>query len=339
MRAAYYQGNRTIGVGACVPVEPATGQVQIRVSHCGVCGTDLHLFKGHMDHRVRMPQVIGHEMSGTVEAAGPGAGDWKPGDRVTVRPLDPCGACPACLAGNGHVCLKLKFIGIDEPGAFQALWTVPAHTIHRVPAGLPLDHAALIEPVAVACHDVRLGDIQPGEYAVVIGGGPIGAVVALVARQAGARVLVTEINPFRIGLLRSLGLDVADPRETDLVKFVHEQTGGAGADAVFEVSGSEAGSAVMSDLLRVRGRVILVAVYSKLTPVNLHRFFWRELRLIGARVYEPCDFDQAIALLASGEQPFTRLITGVYPLDGLQRGLEEMGRGADVMKILVDCQS
>lgn len=339
MRAAYYSGNRSIAVGPCVPVDPGPGQVRIKVSHCGICGTDLHLFHGHMDHRVKMPQVIGHEMSGVIEDTGSEVGVWKAGDRVTVRPLDPCGACPACRAGNGHVCQKLKFIGIDAPGAFQALWTVPSHTLHAIPDGLPLNQAALIEPIAVACHDVRLGEVVPGEFAVVLGGGPIGALVALVAREAGARVLVSEINPFRVELLRGLGLETVNPRETDLAKLVNERTGDAGADVVFEVSGSDPGAAIMTDLLRVRGRVVLVAVFSKPTPVNLHRFFWRELRLVGARVYEPEDFDRAIALLASSSQPFTGLITGVYPLDDLQRGLEEMERGADVMKILVDCGS
>jgi 2-desacetyl-2-hydroxyethyl bacteriochlorophyllide A dehydrogenase len=338
MRAAYYAGNHTIQVGSCVPVEPASGQVRIRVSHCGICGTDLHLYHGKMDHRVKMPQVIGHEMSGVIESAGPGV-SWQAGDRVTVRPLDSCGECPACRAGHGHVCQKLKFIGIDAPGAFQALWTVPAHTLHRIPEGLALTDAALIEPLAVACHDVRLGGVKAGEYAVVLGGGPIGSLVAMAARQAGASVLVSEINPFRIALLRRLGFEVVNPKETDVGNLVNEQTGSAGADIVFEVSGSEAAAASMTDLVRVRGRIVLVAVYSKLTAVNLHRFFWRELRLIGARVYEPCDFDEAIALLAANAEPFRDLITGIYSLDDLQRGLEEMESGADVMKILVDCAS
>lgn len=110
MRAAFYNGNRSIQVGDCPSQTPAHGQVQLRVSHCGICGTDLHLFHGNMDHRVTFPQVIGHESSATIEAVGVGVGDWKAGDRVTVRPLDPCGQCPACRRGHSHVCQKLKFI-------------------------------------------------------------------------------------------------------------------------------------------------------------------------------------------------------------------------------------
>ena len=336
MRAAFYAGNRTITSGPCEPVAPGPGEVQIRVSHCGICGTDLHIFHGNMDHRVKMPQVLGHEMSGVIESTGDGV-SYAKGDRVTVMPLDPCGACPACRAGNSHVCQKLKFIGIDTPGAMQTLWTVPAHTLHRIPEELSLTHGALIEPIAVACHDVRLGELKRGEYAVVLGGGPIGTLVAMVAREVGAHVVVSEVNPFRVKMLEALGFEVVNPRETDLEKYVNAATKDAGADIVFEVSGAAAVAESMTQLLRVRGRIVLVAVYAKPTPVNLHRFFWRELRLIGARVYEHEDFAQAIALAARPELQFEKLITDVYSLDRLEAGFLEMEKGGSVMKILLDC--
>lgn len=339
MRAAFYTGNRNIATGPCQAQEPRPGQVQLRVSHCGICGTDLHLFHGNMDHRVTFPQVIGHESSAVIAAVGDGVAGWRTGDRVTVRPLDPCGQCAACRRGYSHVCQKLKFIGIDAPGAMQGLWTVPAHTLHRLPENLTLQDAALVEPIAVACHDVRLGEVQPGEFAVVIGGGPIGALVALVAQHHGARVVVTEINPFRIALLKKLGLEVHDPRIVDIPALVQAETNEAGAGVVFEVSGAAAGAELMTKLPGVRGRIVMVAVFPKPVPVDLHKFFWREMRLIGTRVYEPQDFDEAIDLLANTRVPFRELITGVYPLDGLEKGLLEMEQGADVMKILIDCAS
>ena len=339
MRAAYYEGHGSIRVADCVPVAPGPGQVQLRVANCGICGTDLHIYHGNMDHRVKMPQVIGHETSAVVEALGDGVSGYSKGDRVTVMPLDPCHDCPACRAGHSHICQNLKFIGIDVPGGFQALWTVPAHTLLRVPERVSIEHAALIEPIAVACHDVRMGDVRPGEFAMVLGGGPIGTLVALVARHAGARVVVSEINPFRLKLIESLGLEGVNPLETNLVDFVNAQTGGAGAGVVFEVSGAAPAALQMTDLLRTRGRVVMVAVYAKPVPVNLHRFFWRELRLIGARVYEREDFAEAIRLLDARTVPFEKLITGIYPLDKLKQGFEEMEQGGAVMKILIDCAS
>jgi 2-desacetyl-2-hydroxyethyl bacteriochlorophyllide A dehydrogenase len=337
MRAAFYEGNQTIQVGPCVAVKPAAGQVQIRVEFCGICGTDLHLFHGAMAQRLHLPHVMGHEMTGFIEATGPGVEGWKAGDRVTVRPLDPCNNCPACRAGHSHICQNLKFIGIDTPGALQGLWTVPAHTLHRLPESLSMRQGALIEPIAVACHDVRLGEVKADEQVVVIGGGPIGVLVALVARTRGASVLVAEVNPFRIELAHRLGLDAVNPKEADVVALVNERTGGAGADVVFEVSGSAAGAEMMTKLPRTRGRIVSVAIFGEAPKVDLFRFFWRELKMAGARVYEPEDFEAAIALAAEGKLPLESLITEVVPLDRLEDGLRLMERGGEVMKILVNC--
>ena len=337
MRAAYFEGNQTIRVGPCVPVPPGPGQVQIRVEFCGICGTDLHLFHGAMAHRLRLPHVMGHEMAGVIVAVGPDAGEFKPGDRVTVRPLDPCGQCPACHAGHSHICHNLKFIGIDAPGALQGLWTVPVHALHRLPASLSLRHGAMVEPIAVACHDVRMGEVKAGDFAVVIGGGPIGVLIGLVAWARGARVLMSEVNPFRIRLARDLGIDAVNPREVDLVALVNERTGAAGADVVFEVSGSAAGSEMMTKLPRVRGRIVVVAIYAEPAKVDLFRFFWRELKLAGARVYEAEDFEMAIHLAASEKLPLDKLITNVVPLDQLASGIHQLEAGGEVMKILVSC--
>jgi (R,R)-butanediol dehydrogenase / meso-butanediol dehydrogenase / diacetyl reductase len=335
--AAYYGGNRTIQVGACEKLVPGAGRVQIRVSHCGICGTDLHLFRGEMDHRMRLPQVFGHEMSGVVAAIGEGVEGFAAGDHVTVRPLAPCGSCATCRAGYSHICPRLKFIGIDAPGALQAFWTVPAHTLHRLPTRLPLETAALVEPLSVACHDVRLAGLEKGEYVVVQGGGPIGTLIALVSRHAGARVLVSEVNPFRLQLARELGLEALNPKTDDLVARVKDETEGTGASVVFEVSGSAAGAETMTKLARPRGRIVVVAIFAEPPKVNLFECFWRELKVSGARVYEAQDFEAAIALADSGKLPLDRLISAVHPLNGVESALRRLESGGDVMKILIQC--
>jgi (R,R)-butanediol dehydrogenase / meso-butanediol dehydrogenase / diacetyl reductase len=337
MQAVFFEGNRTFRVGESVAVEPGAGQVQIRVSFCGICGTDLHLFHGAMAHRLTLPHVMGHEMSGTIASVGSGVAGWRAGDRVTVRPLDPCGHCPACAAGHSHICHNLKFIGIDTPGALQGIWTVPAHTLHRLPDSLGLREGAMVEPVAVACHDVRMSDLRDGEFAAVIGGGPIGILVALVAQARGARVVLAEVNQFRLQLARDLGIDAVNPLETDLPQLVSDRTGGAGADVVFEVSGSQAGADTMTKLPRTRGRIVVVAIYAEPPKVDLFRFFWRELKLSGARVYEAEDFELAIELAAKGRLPLARLITDVLPLNRLEDAMHRMEGGGDCMKILVSC--
>jgi (R,R)-butanediol dehydrogenase/meso-butanediol dehydrogenase/diacetyl reductase len=337
MQAVFFEGNRTLRVGESVAVEPGAGEVRIRVAYCGICGTDLHLFHGAMAHRLTLPHVMGHEMSGTIAAVGSGVAGWREGDRVTVRPLDPCGKCPACTAGHSHICHNLKFIGIDTPGALQGMWTVPAHTLHRLPDSLALREGAMVEPVAVACHDVRMSELKEGEFAAVIGGGPIGILVALVALARGARVVMAEVNAFRLQLARSLGIDAVNPLETDLVALVNQRTGGAGADVVFEVSGSQAGADTMTKLPRTRGRIVVVAIYGEAPKVDLFRFFWRELKLSGARVYEAEDFELAIQLAATGKLPLAKLITDVLPLSRLEDAMHRLEGGGDCMKILVSC--
>lgn len=337
MKAAFYERNETIRIGACTPRPPGFGEVQIRVAYAGICGTDLGIYHGKMDWRVAESQIMGHEIAGHVSAVGPGAEALSPGDPVTVMPLDPCGKCPACRAGHGHICQNLRFLGIDTPGGFQSFWTVPAHTVVKLTPGFDLRHAALIEPVAVACHDIRIGAVARGEMAVVLGGGPIGALIGLVARSLGATVLVSEIHPFRRQTLARMGLEAVDPLATDLPRLVNERSGDAGADVVFEVTGHPSGIEMAAQLPRTRGRIVVVGIFGRPAPVDLFRIFWRELRLLGARVYEREDFEHAVSLAASGVLPLDMLISEVYPIEQLQAGLRQMDGGGNVMKILLKC--
>src|SRR4051812_8045791 len=248
-KAVFYEGNRTFRLGAGEAVTPAAGEVRLDVAFCGVCGTDVHIAHGAMDQRVQVPQVIGHEMSGTIGELGAGVEGFSLGDAVVVRPLDSRGETPADR-GFSHISRNLKFLGIDTPGAFQQSWTVPAFTLHRLPPGIDLKLAALTEPLAVACHDVRRAALATGETAVVLGGGPIGLLIALVARHDGANVLLGEINPERIEFAQALGFDARPAPEV-----------GDGADVVFEVSGAPAAALAMTELAAVRGRIVLVAIY------------------------------------------------------------------------------
>jgi 2-desacetyl-2-hydroxyethyl bacteriochlorophyllide A dehydrogenase len=287
-----------------------------------------------MDHRVQPPRVIGHEMSGTVAELGEGVEGFAVGEAVVVRPLDARAETPADR-GLSHISRGLKFLGIDTPGAFQSSWTVPAFTLHRLPAGVDLRLAALTEPLAVACHDVRRAELAAGETAVVIGAGPIGLLVALVARATGARVIVSELNRERVDFARSLGFDVLEPAE--LTAGVNDLTQGVGADVVFEVSGAPQAALAMTEPAALRGRIVVVAIYPEPPPVRLFDFFWKELELRGARVYEPNDYERAIELTASGELPLEQLITRVEPLERLPAVFEELANGVSGVKILVDC--
>lgn len=338
MKASFYEGNQTITVRETERPVPGPGEVLLDVAYCGICGTDVHIYHGAMDQRVAMPQTIGHEASGVVAAVGEGVTEWKTGDNVVVRPLDNRGETPADR-GHSHVCARLKFIGIDSPGAFQESWVVPAFTLHRAPEGLDLKTAALAEPLAVACHDVRLGEVISGELAVVIGGGPIGMLVAMVAQAAGARVILSEVNESRLAFARELGMEAVNPLETDLPALCRERSGGSGADVVFEVSGARAAALGMTDLLAIRGRIVVVAIYPKPVELNLFHFFWKELKLIGARVYEPQDYEQALHLMAGKSLPLQKMITAVYPLGEIGKAFADLDRQPGGMKTLIECQT
>ena len=337
MRAAQYVGDRTVRTERLDPLEPAKGQVQIKVAYTGLCGTDLHIVHGNMDGRVERPLVFGHEMSGTVAATGPDVTTVSRGDRVTVMPLDWDGTCPACQAGHQHLCHHLNFIGIDSPGSLQELWTVPEHVVVRLPDDASLRHAALVEPVAVAAHDVRRSELTTGDKVVVLGGGPIGVLIATVARHAGAEVCVSEVDPTRLQQVEALGFRTLNPAQEDVEATVTEWTSGAGADVVFEVSGAPAAVLTATSLAKVRGTIVVVAIHPTPRPVDLQRVFWRELRILGARVYEREDFDRAVQLIVDGVIPADELITDVVPLEAAADAFARLEAGT-AMKMLVAVQ-
>ncbi|MBF4992741.1 alcohol dehydrogenase catalytic domain-containing protein [Arthrobacter gandavensis] len=337
MRAAKYVGSGQIEVGEAKQRQPAADEVAIRVAFNGICGTDLHIVQGHMDARVAMPAVIGHEMSGVIEEVGEGVSGLAPGQPVTVMPLRWCGECASCSAGHQHICQQLDFVGIDSPGALQELWNVPASVVVPLPEGLSLQHAALVEPLAVAVHDVRRSRLTSGETAVVIGGGPIGQLIAVVARAAGASVILAEPDAVRRELAAQHGAVVVDPIAEDLAAVVQERTAGAGADVVFEVAGTAGTALDATRHARTRGRVVFVAIHPEPVPVDLHRVFWRELEVLGARVYERADFEHAVSLLADGAIPADALITRVVPLEETMDAFTDL-LSAAAIKILVDVQ-
>ncbi len=335
--AVTYEGRGVFRVGPATVVPPGPGEVRLDVAFCGICGTDLHIAHGAMDARIGEPRVIGHEMSGTVAEVGPDVEGLQPGDPVVVRTLD-TRAVPDADRRYSHVGRNLKFIGIDAPGALQASWTVPAFTVHRVPDGLDLRLAAFTEPLAVACHDARRGEVAAGELALVIGAGPIGVLVALVARARGARVLLVEVDAARRALAAELGFSVFEPGDA-VEAAVAAETDGAGADVVFEVSGSAPGIIAATGHAAIRGRVVVVAIFPEPTPVALFDLFWKELDVRGARVYEPADFEAALELLADGALGVERLLTATEPIGRVPELFAELLDGRQAMKILVDCRA
>jgi 2-desacetyl-2-hydroxyethyl bacteriochlorophyllide A dehydrogenase len=334
MRASSYGGAGRFTTLDVPAPEPKPGEALLRVRRVGICGTDLHIFQGHLDHRVPKGGVIGHETLAEIAEAPSGSG-FSVGDRVVVDPVVSCERCRACRMGAYYLCQKLKVRGVDMTGGMQEYWAVPVTQLLRVPDTLADDQAAVIEPLAVATHDVERASVKRGDRVLVFGGGPIGALIAMVARERGAEVAVVEINPYRIGLLEELGLTTVGP-DIDVHRFVETFTGGDGVDVAFEVTGNPAAARMVTDVVRVWGAVSIVAIHAEPIPINLYRMFERELTIHGARLYARRDWEEAIRLAASGAVRLDPLVSRTIALDELQQGMEQALAGGPVMKILVD---
>ena len=334
MRASLYEGPGRFTT-ATVPVpKPGAGEALLRVRRVGICGTDLHIFQGHLDHRVPRGGIIGHETFAEVLEA-PRESGFRAGDRVVVEPVTFCGACRACRMGATYLCYRLKVLGVDLPGGMREYYPVATDRLLKVPAVLDDDAAAVIEPLAVATHDVRRAAVARGDRVFVFGGGPIGTLIALVCRHLGADVVVAEINKYRLGLLGSLGVRTIGPGR-DAVSFVDEWTDGVGVDVAFEVTGQAAAARVVTDVVRVWGTVSIVAIHAEPIPVNLYQMFARELTMHGSRLYRREAWEEAIRLAADGSVPVKPLVSRRIPLEALTEGMQAALGGADVMKVLVE---
>ena len=233
MKAAYYSSKGKFELGDSLPQKPKKGEVRVEVAYCGVCGTDVHIFHGVMDQRIQPPQIVGHEASAVVVEVGPEVENVKPGDKVAIRPLK-FGETHPYDKSHKHVGKNLKFIGIDSAGAFQETWTLPAYTLHKLPETLSLKHGAFIEPLSVACHDVKIGRVKAGENCLVIGGGPIGTLIAYVLKEKEANVILSEVNKIRVNTLRALGFEVVNPTTEDLIEKIADSTNTAMIDCLFD---------------------------------------------------------------------------------------------------------
>jgi len=316
MKAVSFQGKDTVAVVE-KPVPQVTGDtVLIKVAYAGICGSDLSIVAGKHP-RATPPLVMGHEFSGTIAELPPNARpDLQVGDRVTVFPLISCGECYVCRMGLPHVCKNLKLFGIDTDGAFAEYVRVTQDTVFKIPDKLSDKNGALIEPLAVCIHSARMSRLQIGDSVVITGAGPIGLLMATVARAAGAaQVIVTEVSPTRITGAQKLGFTVLNAADDNLVEQVLELTGGRGGDIVFEATGHPSVAPYLLDLVRIRGQIVQVGIFKQPVAIDLRAVNFHEVDLIGSRVYTREDYDQTISLAAQGRFDLDSIEAEVLPLD------------------------
>ncbi|WP_227551550.1 zinc-dependent alcohol dehydrogenase [Metabacillus sediminilitoris] len=334
MKAGLYISEKNVIVGSLEKPTLNQGEALIKVSAAGICGTDMMIYFGKHP-RAKAPLAMGHEFSGVIEEIN-GESTFKLGDRIVVEPTISCGKCDACLSGNSHVCKTLGLIGIDFHGGFAEYVTVPLHRLHKIPETLSDDHAALAEPVAVGIHTVRRSNMKVGDTVVVLGAGPIGLLIALTAKIAGAdKIYISDISPYRLGKAEELGFIALNGNEVDVVKEVMEATNGVGADVVFEVAGNNLTANQMIHACRTQGQIVVVSVYKQPPTIDLAAMHFRELSLTTTRCYSHSDFATAVSMMASGKIDVTPFISHQLSLDEIEKGFQLMMNPDESLKILI----
>jgi len=346
MKAGVLFEDRKIEPRTVPDPELRPGEVLVESSYAGICGTDLHIYRGEFRDRVRLPAIQGHEFGGTIVDIGKGVTGWKRGDRVAVDPIVSCQACPACLHGQLNCCRTLKLLGVDLAGGFGQLVAVPQGHLYALPDSVPFKHAPMVEVFSLGHHVLDRGRVQPGETVAILGSGKLGlAVLDVLCHGASpAMTFVADLHPFRLETARKLGADVTiDVRRKDPVARVLEMTHGVGVDCAIEcvghhhaIPGQEPPIAQAVRMIRAGGRVVTAGMGEELTPVHFKSLVLKEAQIIASRTTLG-EFRRTIRLLGKGLLHPELLVTHELPLTEVAAAFENLDRDdPSTIKIVLD---
>jgi (R,R)-butanediol dehydrogenase/meso-butanediol dehydrogenase/diacetyl reductase len=346
MRAAMYYGNHKLEIEDIPEPSPGEGEVKVRVSRNGICGTDLHEYydgpifippdQPHPLTGKAMPLVIGHEFSGEVTEVGAGVADIGEGDRVAIEPVYRCGHCRPCRTGRYNLCTSVGFHGLMADGGMAEYTVVPQNQVYKLPDSIPLEMGALVEPMSVAYHAAVLGEVNDQSRALIYGAGPIGIGLWFALRGMGlTEIDVVEPSPTRRTSIEALGARTLDPTAVDVPELIADRTNGDGVDAAFDAAGVTPAVESALECVGERRPLISVAIYDKPISTPLINLVLRERRIQGTICYTGDDYRAVIALMAQGHYDTTGWVDTI-PMSGvLEQGFEELRSGRK-MKVLVD---
>lgn len=349
MKAALWYNQKDIRVENIPEPSAEKDQVKIKVSYCGICGSDLHEYlagpifipvgEAHPISRDKAPIVMGHEFAGEVVAVGENVTGIEVGDRVCVEPIYSCGKCASCQKGHYNVCEQLGFIGLSGGlGGFSEYSVVPSKMVHKIPDNMTWEQAALVEPTAVAVHAVRQSDMKIGDSIAVIGTGPIGLLVIQAAKAAGAsKIMAVEVSPERRDIAKQAGAHIViDPLEVNPVQAIKDYTNGLGVDVAFEVAGIEATINTAIESTKYEGNVVNISIWEKPASIPVNKFILTERKMTSIIAYRNI-FPQVIQLIANGQIQAAELITKKISLEQIvAEGFEALIKNKNQIKILVD---
>jgi threonine dehydrogenase-like Zn-dependent dehydrogenase len=337
VRALVYHGPNDIGVEERGDPEPGPGEVLLRITATGICGSDLHGYTG--ENKRRHPgQIMGHETVGRIVAVGPDVAGLEPGRVATVNPVIGCGECAQCAAGTEQLCPRRKVIGVNREiaSAFAELMLAPAGNVVVLPEDMPEEYGALVEPLSVGYHAATGGRVGPDDAVLVIGGGPIGQACALAARRLGAeRVVVSEPSTGRRRLVEKLGFATIDPTTGDLPDQVQAALGRP-ATAVLDAVGT---GRTVGDGLRASSlgaRIMLVGMGARELTLAAFDVSTFERSIIGSFTYPSREFRETAAWVASRPEGLQHLVDDRVGLDDAPAAFARLASGElDASKILV----
>ena len=310
-------------------------EVLLESKATGICGTDLHIFRGEFESRVRYPAILGHEFGGVIVEVGEKVRTYKPGDRVVVDPIIPCHSCLACLTGHINACQTLKLLGVDLQGGFGQYVAVPANHLFALPESILMTHAPMVEMYALGHHILQRGGVQPGETVALLGAGKLGLSIldVLCHSTSPGFTIVTDLQPFRLETARKLGASITlNLHEVDPVERVLELTHGLGVDCVIEAvghyhlpEGQEAPLAQAVKMIRNGGRIVTAGLGEQLSAVHFKTLVLKEAQIIASRVTRG-EFPRAIQMMSRGLLHPELLITDVKPLEEITSAFAQLER-------------
>ncbi|MGV3764084.1 zinc-dependent alcohol dehydrogenase [Parapedobacter sp.] len=320
------------------PITVGESEVLINIRRIGICGSDIHAYHGKHPF-TPFPVVQGHEYSGEVVAVGSEVKTVKVGDRVTGRPQQVCGTCGPCRAGRYNVCSHLKVEGFQAPGVAQDYFVLPENRTYVVPSEVSFDEIALLEPAAVAAHATSMVKDIGEKTVVVAGAGPIGNLIAQFAKIRGAkRVIVSDFNPFRLDLLKSLGIeDGINLSEEGFREGIKRILGEEAFQVGIEAVGAEPALHNLVDNVEKGGQVLIVGVYEEYPRLNMGFVGEHELTVQGSMMYKHEDYVKAIEYLISGQLQLSALITHRFGFTAYNKAYQFIDENpTQTLKVLID---
>ena len=299
-------------------------QVLVKIRYSGICGSDVGVYHGKNPYAV-YPVVIGHEASGEVISVGSDVTDLAAGDAVVFEPITYCGKCYACRTGSHNVCRHLQVLGCIADGTFRDYAVFPRKQVHKFdPAKMSFKQAALCEPYTIGLQANSRGNVMPGDMVLVHGAGPIGLIVADVAKQRGATVIISEPNEERLELAGKFGIDYRiNPLKQDLDKYVMDLTDGEGVNVVFDAAGLPFIISHAVELLSPAGRFVPMTYGKEPIAVNFQVINARQLTILGTR-HQFEKFPVAVELLPTILDHVDLLTTHVFDADDYMQAFETL---------------